>query len=100
MKELLKNLYKYIYNKDIVEIPKIIVPEKTNRERLYELAVSAIGSDPTPNDEQPDEFACVHSLTTIVRKLLPDFQIMTYTPTLTSSLRSDKRFIRTPEAKE
>jgi hypothetical protein len=75
-------------------------PPKTNRERLIEISENYFNIDPTPNDEQPDDYACVHSLTTIIKKLYPDFPVMTYTPTFLTFLRGDKRFKETFELKE
>ena len=96
MKELIKNVYKYYYPEDF-KIP-IIVP-KSNREKLLDLAYSVLNTDPTPKDEQPDEFACVHSLTTILRMQLTDFPIMVYTPILLGYLKEDKRFKASNEFK-
>ncbi|MGV8131591.1 MAG: hypothetical protein ACP5N7_05835 [Candidatus Pacearchaeota archaeon] len=106
MKELLKSIYKSLYNEDLIKMvavevcppPPIVL--KTNREKLIDIANSFIGIDPTPKDEQPDGYACVHSLTTIINKLFSDFPIMIYTPDFLVKLQSDKRFKATKEFKE
>ena len=102
MKELIKKLYEALFLEKlekIVEIPCPIKP-KTNNEKLLELALSYYNTDPTPKDEVNDEVSCVFSLTTIIKKLLPDFPIMDYTPTLLKYIQNDKRFIKTTEFKE
>ena len=104
MKELFKNLYYAFFKEELIntvyvekEIPK---PVKSNREKLLDLAIAHYNTDPTPKDEQPDEYACVHSLTTILKKLVPDIEIMIYTPTFLKALQKDKRFKPTTEFKE
>ena len=108
MKQLIKEIYYAIYNEELITTKEVFIkvpvenpkPPKTNREKLLELAIFHYNTDPTPKDEQPDEFACVHSLTTILKKLLPDFGIETYTPTFLEKLKKDKRFKLTNEFKE
>lgn len=108
MKNFLQNLFKSLQKETIVEkvVEKIVyvdkpvpVVPKTNREKLLDIAISAYGTDPTPKDEQSDEFACVHSLTTLLKKLFPDFPVMTYTPTFLTKIRSDLRFKEVKEFK-
>lgn len=102
MKDLIKNIYYALFQEDLVSTVYIDrpLPPKTNRQKLFELAVFHYQTDPTPKDEQPDEYACVHSLTTIIKKLLPDFEIMVYTPTFLKAIQKDKRFKPTTEFKE
>lgn len=100
MKELIKKLYKDLYKEDlVVQIPCPVKP-KTNNEKLLELALTYFNTDPTPKDEHPDEVACVHSLTTILKKMYLDFPIMTYTPLLLGKLQSYLRFKVSNEFKE
>jgi hypothetical protein len=105
MKEFLQSIFKSFQTEKIVE--KIVYVEKpipiilkTNREKLLDIAVASLGIDPTPKDEVDDEVSCVFSLITIMRKLYPDFPILTYTPNFLKQLRSDKRFKETTEFKE
>lgn len=107
MKNFIQNFLKALQTEKIVEkivyvekpyVPPIVI--KSNREKLLDIATSALGTDPTPKDEQPDEYACVHSLTTLMRNLIPDFPIMTYTPTFLTKLQSDLRFKASTELKE
>ena len=105
MKDFFKNFYRYFYKESLIkeiekDCPIPLIPEKTNREKLLDIAITFYNIDPTPRDEQPDEVACVHSLTTIIKKLIPDFPIMTYTPTLLDYLLKDIRFKETNEMKE
>lgn len=95
LKIILENLYQYLYRNPIVPTPVVETPKlviKSNREKLLDIAIANYGIDPTPKDEQPDEFACVHSLTTIVKQLLPDFKVIVYTPDLVIQLQNDNRF--------
>jgi len=108
MKDLIKNIYYTLFQEDMItkvyikETVKVEPPKPTitNRQRLLDLAIAHYNTDPTPKDEHPDEFACVHSLTTILKKLLPDFEVMSYTPTFLKALQNDKRFKATNEFKE
>lgn len=100
--DFLKGFYESLTGEKLIQyIEKTvqIIPQ-TNRERLYEIAIKYMETDPTPLDEQPDEYACVHSLTTILKKLLPDFPVMTYTPTFLEALKKDNRFKVTSEFRE
>jgi hypothetical protein len=106
MKELIKQIYKALYKEDLIQVlietipcPVIVPPPLTPSERLVVLSEGYFNTDPTPKDEQPDDVACVHSLTTIIKKLYSDFPIMTYTPVLLNFLQIDKRFKATTEWK-
>lgn len=102
MKEFIKELYKNLYKEDLVNTVYVQPPviEKTNREKLLDFALTFYGTDPTPLDLQPDDYACVEVLTTILRKYLKDFPIMTYTPLFLKQLQSDIRFKASNEFKE
>jgi hypothetical protein len=58
--------------------------ERSRRDDLYDAAFASLGIDRTPNDEVPDEVACVHQLSTIIRDALPElrFPIMDSTKVL------------------
>lgn len=109
MKNFIQNLYKTLFQEDLIKtVEKTVTvkevvekkPEKTPGDRLYELARSYYQVDPTPDDKQPDDVACVASLTTILRRLLPDFQYQTYTPIFLSQIQKDWRFKPTTEFKK
>ena len=95
MKEFLKSLYKALYNEDLVKTVTIEVPpikQKTNSDKLCDIAYKWYGKDPTPKDEVSDEVSCVFSLTTILREIVPDFPILSYTPDLLKQMMLDTRF--------
>ncbi len=105
MKEFIKEFYKSYYREDLIQYierpsPTPIVIPKMNGDKLYEIAIKYMGIDPTPNDEAEDGNACVHSLTTILKKLLPDFPVLTYTPTFLQTLKKDPRFREIAEFKK
>lgn len=105
MKEFIKEIYKSLYKEDLIKTETIYIEkkppviEKTKGEKLLDFALTFYNVDPTPLDAQPDDFACVESLTTILRKYLKDFPIMTYTPLLLKQLQSDIRFKASNEFK-
>lgn len=106
MKEFIKEVYKNLYKEDLVKTEIVYIEkkppviEKTNREKLLDFALTFYNTDPTPSDLQPDDYACVETLTTILRKYLKDFPIMSYTPFLLKQLQSDIRFKASNEFKE
>lgn len=104
LKEILKDVYKFLYNEELIQVikeePEPVTIEKTHSEKLYDFALTFYDTDPTPKDEQPDEYACVQSLTTILSKHLQDFPIMTYTPKFLEYIKTDKRFKATTEFKK
>lgn len=105
MKELIQQIYKALYGEDLVQFierpsPTPIIIPKTGREKLYEIALKYVGTDPTPQDLQSDEFACAEVVSTLLKKLLPDFPVLTFTPTLLEQLKKDNRFKQTNEFKE
>lgn len=103
LKKLFRDIYKVWFKEDLIQIQVVKEPPpppiKTEGEKLLEFALTFYNTDPTPKDEQPDEYACVHSLTTILSKYMT-FPILTYTPVLLTTLRGDKRFKETTQFKE
>lgn len=67
-------------------------PVEPATERLAKLAERWIGQDVTPQDEVPDEVACVESLVRVAQPLYPELKGLTYTPILHSVLKMNKRF--------
>ena len=104
MKELLKSIYKTLYKEDLIQIEKKYFyppePTKTRGEELYDFSMKFFNTDPTPKDEQPDEYACVHSLTTILNKFLGNYPIMSYTHLFLEAVKKDKRFKPVTEFKK
>lgn len=105
MKNLLIEILKTYYGIDVTKplnCPEYVAPvvEKTAGEKLYEFSLNFYDTDPTPKDIQPDEYACVESLTAILSVYFKgDFKSMTYTPTLLEYLKTDKRFKQSLEFK-
>jgi hypothetical protein len=106
MKKFLRELYKRLYGEDLVVTIEVIkevpapIPPKTKGEKLYDFCMTFYNTDPTPKDEQPDEYACVHSLTTILSKYYPGYPVMTYTPIFANYLATDRRFKMSTEFKK
>lgn len=105
LKLLIENIYKYFFREDllkpIIEVkPSEPVVVKSNREKWLDIAVKAYGIDPTPNDEVDDTVSCVFSLTTLIKRFMPDFPIMTNTPEFVKYIRTDKRFKPSNELKQ
>lgn len=78
---------------------KPVMDVKSNCFKLFEAAVSFLGKEASPKDIAPDELGCAESFCNVVRKVYPDFPMITYTPTLLAHLKNDKRFKATLEAK-
>lgn len=64
---------------------------------LYQEAIKAIGMDASPEDLAPDELGCAETVSSIVRKVLPDFPVITGTWVLNDKLSKDERFERVGE---
>lgn len=75
---------------EVIEIPK----EKTNKEKFLETVLFVEGLDPTPEDSIDDEIACSEVMSTLLKKVFPDFPILPSTRDLDLKLFSDKRFER------
>jgi hypothetical protein len=65
---------------------------ETNREKFLKVCQEALDTDVTPKDEVPDEVACAQTISTLIKKVFPDFPILPLTNDLFSKLKSDKRF--------
>jgi hypothetical protein len=70
MKELIRQLYVACFNEEPIkyiekECPIPPVPQKTNREKLYETALTFIGKDASPKDAAPDEYGCMETVDSI-----------------------------------
>jgi hypothetical protein len=61
---------------------------------LYEVAKQSEGIDVTPDDLIPDPVACAITVSTIIRKLIPDFPLVAGTYTLFDVLEHHPRFRR------
>lgn len=80
----------------IMEEPKIL----TNREKVYEKALSLLYTDASPDDLASDDLACSESVSNVLRQVYPDFPIITGTAALAGFLYKDKRFANVLEYRE
>lgn len=62
---------------------KLLMPKT-----LVELCESCIGKDVTPMDNVPDEVACAETVSTLVRKVYPDFPFHVSTANMDKALQS------------
>lgn len=64
----------------------------TPMSKLYTLATSLIGTDASPKDLAKDGVGCAESVSTIIRKLVPTFPLVTGTWSLWDALRARTDF--------
>ena len=89
-----------VKKKDIKDTPlSLNTNMETNEEKLLKVALEALDTEVTPKDEVPDEVACSEVLTTLIKKVFPDFPIIGSTAELFNQLKRDKRFKATLEPK-
>lgn len=62
----------------IVEL-KAILAGLLRRKALYEIAISALGTDASPADLAPDELGCAETVSNLIKRVLPHFPIVTGT---------------------
>lgn len=74
-------------------------PVETLKEKFIKVCLDALDTEVTPKDETPDEVACAQVMSTLIKKVLPDFPIYESTQYLDQKMFIDKRFERilTPE---
>ena len=61
---------------------------------LHQECLKLLGTDVTPRDLIPDDVACAETVSTIIRRVVPDFPIIPGTYTLWRQLENDSRFRR------
>lgn len=84
-------------NKEIKEIEFLPInpkPMETLKERFIKVCLEALDTDVTPKDEVSDEVACAQVMSTLIKKVLPDFPIYESTLNLDQKMFIDKRFER------
>lgn len=99
---LLKVLWDFLQSKPVPEVlPPVLDPDlqpiihpMTNEEKFLKVCLDALDTDPTPKDEISDDVACAHTLSTLIKKVYPDFPILSSTKDLDAKLFLDKRFKR------
>ena len=78
----------------------ILTPDLTNQGKLYAAALLQMGRDASPRDLEPDDVACVESVTTLIHQIRPEVPIMTGTWTFLEYLkRSSMLFQKTDDPK-
>lgn len=65
---------------------------ETNNEKLIRIAQDALDTEVTPKDETPDYVACAEVVSTLIKKVFPDFPVISSTAELFQKLKADKRF--------
>ncbi len=95
--DIISNIWQLLFPiKEKVIIKPVEKPNmETNSEKLLKIAQSSLDTDVTPNDDVPDDVACAEVLSTIIKKLYPDFKVFDSTKDLDMKLFTDKRFYRT-----
>lgn len=72
--------------------PPIIEPPKemTNEEKFLKVCIDALDTDPTPQDEVPDEVSCANTFSTLLQSVFPNFKKYDSTKMLDGALFMDK----------
>ena len=94
-----------LYSTKEIEIMEYIplppIKMETNTEKIIRIAEKYIGKDVSEEilgkDSVSDSVGCVETITLLLREVLLDFPVLTYTPTLVSQLKKDSRFAGTLE---
>jgi hypothetical protein len=80
----------------LLRLLRIKAGDKTNADKLYDLAFSTIGKDASPLDTAPDEYGCADSVSTLLGQII-DFPDIVSTAELQNRLLSDERFLEISE---
>ena len=67
-------------------------PQETAQQCLLRLAKDNLDRDITPEDNIPDEVACAETVSTLIKKVAPDFPIIPHTMNLYKTLNSSLSF--------
>lgn len=82
----------------IEKLPELIKEfMQTNTEKFIKVCNDALDTEVTPKDEVPDNVACAQTISTLIKKVFPDFPIVYSTKDLDMKLYMDKRFKRITE---
>jgi len=73
-----------------------LIRSRMNQDKIYNTALSLIGYDASPRNEAPDMYACAETVSSIVRKALPElrFPVITGTSELFDYLDRSPSFTR------
>lgn len=78
----------------------VTTKDQINRVKLYEVALSFLGSDASPIDEAPDEYGCADSVSKVLLKAFPGcIKGSTNTAELFKQLSTSKDFIKVTQFK-
>lgn len=70
---------------------------ETLNEKFLKICLEALDTEVTPQDKVPDYVACAEVISTLIKKVLPDFPVISSTKDLDTKLFMDKRFKRITE---
>jgi hypothetical protein len=79
----------------IEELKKQLEP--TMEEKFLKVCLDALDTEVTPQDNVPDYVACAEVVSTLIKRVFPDFPIIPSTKDLDFKLFTDKRFTRITE---
>jgi hypothetical protein len=73
-----------------ISILQAIINFLTMKADLIDVCIANLGKDASPADLAPDGYACVESVTTLLKKIYSDVPILTYTPTFHEYIRNPR----------
>lgn len=83
---------KYVPLETLPELKKQLEP--TMQEKFLKVCLNALDTDPSTPDGVRDEVGCADTVSTLLKKVFPDFPIIYSTKDLDWKLFQDKRFAR------
>lgn len=91
---LLKTLYQTLLQRQ--PIPVINQPinppiMETNSEKFLKICLNALDTDVSPANQAPQELSCAEGLSSLIKKVFPDFPVVLSTIELFDKLKADKR---------
>ena len=90
------NFTDWSLRKEIVRLGSQVVALLTKllpmNNSLCQVAIAAVGTDPSPRDAAPDELGCAETVSSLIRTAVPDFPVVTGTWTLWDLLEAHPRF--------
>ena len=75
---------KYVPIEQLPELKKQL--ELNMQERFLKICLDALDTEITPQDNVPDYVACAEVISTLIKKVIPDFPIISSTKDLDASL--------------
>lgn len=82
------------------EVIEDVPTEPTFKDKLMAAVKDSLGQEVTPKDDIPDEVACAEVVSSIIKKVDPDFPILPSTRDLDMKFYLDKHFKRITEPEE